>query len=383
MPWQNESPMDQKEKFIRDTQRDAFTMPELCERYGISRKTGYKWLGRFQEEGWAGLKERSRAPQTCPHRIDEVVAKAICDARRKHPTWGARKILDWMSEKYPRMALPAQSTAHDLLKRNGLIKKRRRRFKGYVHPGVVPDDTTGPNDIWAADFKGQFKTKDGIYCYPLTITDVHSRYIISIKGLLSTRAEGAFQGFDRAFREFGLPKAIRTDNGVPFATVAIHGLSHLNVWWIRLGIQHQRILPASPQQNGKHERMHRTMKAEATRPARANLNAQQREFNRFRKEYNEERPHEAIGGKTPSKLYRPSKRIYTGKIEPYEYPAHFVIKKVTSGGTIRLGPKLVFLANSLPGEIIGLEEVADGIWSIYLCNVLLARIDQRDYILHP
>lgn len=379
MPWKEMLPVDQREKFIVDAHVRAFNMSELCERYGISRKTGYKWLSRYEEEGKRGLRDRSKAPQSCPHRIDTVVARAICDVRRRHPTWGPRKILQYLEPRYPQMVLPAPSTAGDLLKRRGLVKKRRRTHK-HVHPGVVPAVTKAPNDIWAADFKGHFKTTNGVYCYPLTITDLHTRFLLTCHGLLSTRRDGVFPQFDRAFREFGLPKAIRTDNGVPFATVGLHGLSHLNVWWIRLGIQHQRILPSSPQQNGNHERMHRTMKAEATKPPRSTLTTQQKEFDRFRREFNTVRPHEALKGRTPASLYRPSRRLYTGKIEPYEYPAHFLIKRVTSGGTIRLKNKLVFLANPLTSHLVGLEEINDGLWSVYLCKVLLARIDERDFV---
>jgi len=372
--------MEQRERFIADLKFGLFSVLELCARYGVSRKTGYKWIERFEVEGRHGLADRSRAPKTCPHRIDPLVARTICDARRRHTTWGPKKILQWMELRFPSMSLPAVSTAGDLLVRRGLVKKRRRR-RNHQHPGVVPDVTTAPNDIWAVDFKGQFKTKDGIYCYPLTITDLHSRSLLVCHGLLSTKAEGVFPVFERAFREFGLPKAIRTDNGVPFATTGIHGLSQLNVWWIRLGIQHQRILPASPQMNGKHERMHKTLKAEATIPPCSNVRTQQRKFDAFQKEFNHERPHDALGGKTPDSLYMPSNRPYDGKIPPYEYPAHFIIKRVTNAGTFRFKNRLLFIANALKQNLIGLEETENGIWSIYLCNVLLARFDERDFII--
>jgi putative transposase len=372
--------MEQRERFITDLRFGLFSVLELCARYGVSRKTGYKWIERFEEEGRHGLVDRSRAPKTCPHRIDPLVARTICDARRRHPTWGPRKILQWMQPRFPAMSLPAVSTAGDLLVRRGLVKKRRRRHT-HQHPGLVPAVATAPNDIWAADFKGQFKTRDGIYCYPLTITDLHSRRLLACHGLLSTKAEGVFPVFDRAFREFGLPRAIRTDNGVPFATTGIHGLSQLNVWWIRLGIQHQRILPASPQQNGKHERMHKTLKAEATIPPCSNVHSQQKRFDSFQDEYNHERPHDALGGKTPASLYVASNRHYDGKIPPYEYPAHFIIKRVTNAGTFRFKHHLLFIANALKQNLIGLEETGDGVWSIYLCNVLLARFDERDFII--
>jgi transposase InsO family protein len=372
--------MEQRERFIHDHRVALYTMVELCARYGISRKTGYKWLERFEEAGRQGLRERSRAPHTCPHRIAEEVAAVLCAARRQHPSWGPAKLLDWLRPRHPSVALPAISTAGDLLARRGLVKHRRRR-RHYSHPGVVPATTTQPNDLWTADFKGHFRTRDGLYCYPLTIADQHTRYLLACHGLLSTRGHEVRPVFERLFREYGLPRAIRTDNGVPFATTGIHGLSQLNVWWLRLGIQHQRILPAHPQQNGAHERMHKTLKGEAIRPPRATLALQQRAFTAFRRLYNDERPHQALAGRPPAALYRPSPRAYPTVLPPIEYPGHFIVKRVTNAGTVRFKKRLVFIANALKQHPIGLEEVADGIWSIYFCAVLLGRIDERDYII--
>jgi transposase InsO family protein len=275
---------------------------------------------------------------------------------------------------------PAVSTAGDLVARRGRVKKRRRR-RHYQHPGVVPPTTTQPNDLWTADFKGHVRTRDGIYCYPLTIADQHTRYLLACHGLLSTQGGGVRPVFERLFRTYGLPGAIRTDNGVPFATTGIHGLSQLNVWWLRLGIQHQRILPAHPQQNGAHERMHKTLKGEAIRPPRATLALQQRAFTAFRRLYNDERPHQALHGRPPASLFRPSPRGYPDVLPPIEYPGHFLVKRVTNAGTVRFKKRLVFIANALKQHPIGLEEVDDGIWSIYFCRVLLGRIDERDYII--
>jgi putative transposase len=380
MPWLETSPMEQRERFIRDQRLNLYTMSDLCARYDISRKTGYKWLARFHEEGRRGLSDRSRAPHQCPHRMSDMVAELICHARRQHPSWGAEKLLDWLEPRHPDLELPAVSTAGDLLARRGLVKKRRRRRR-YQHPGVVPATTRRPNDLWTADFKGHFRTRDGIYCYPLTIADQHTRYLLACHGLLSTQGHGVRPVFQRLFREHGLPGAIRTDNGVPFATTGIHGLSQLNVWWLRLGIQHQRILPAHPQQNGAHERMHKTLKGEAIRPPRANLPAQQRAFHSFRVLYNHERPHQALRGQTPASLYRPSPREYTTDSPPIEYPGHYIVKRVTNAGTIRFKKRLLFIANALKQHPVGLEEVDDGIWSLYFCRVLLGRIDERDYII--
>lgn len=372
--------MNERMRFITDWERGLYSMVELCERYGVSRKTGYKWVGRYEGEGLDGLRERSRAPHHCPHRITDAVADAICASRRQHPSWGPAKILQWLKRRHPRLELPAPSTAGDLLGRRGLVKKRRRR-RPHTHPGVVPPTTRHPNDLWTADFKGHFRTRDGVYCYPLTVADQHTRYLLGCQGLLSTKGQGVRPVFERLFREYGLPDAIRTDNGVPFATTGIHGLSQLNVWWMRLGIQHQRILPASPQQNGAHERMHRTLKAATARPPRNHVAAQQRAFNQFRILYNEERPHQFLEGRTPASVYRPSSRPYEGQLPSIEYPGHYLPKRVTNAGTFRLKHRLVFIANALKQQLIGLEEIDDGIWSIYFCTVLLARLDERDYVL--
>jgi len=380
MPWQETSPVDQRERFIHDHRLDLYTLVELCARYGVSRKTGYKWLDRFEAAGRQGLHDRSRAPHQCPHRITPAITAMICAARRQHPSWGPAKLLAWLRPRQPVLDWPAVSTAGDLLARRGLVKKRRRR-RHYQHPGLVPAITTQPNDLWTADFKGHFRTRDGIYCYPLTIADQHTRYLLACHGLLSTKGHGVRPVFDRLFREYGLPRAIRTDNGGPFATTGIHGLSQLNVWWLRLGIQHQRILPAQPQQNGAHERMHKTLKGDAIRPPRSTLVTQQRAFNAFRRLYNDERPHEALQNRPPATLYRPSPRAYSGAVPPVEYPGHFLVKRVTNAGTIRLKKRLLFIANALKQHPLGLEEVADGIWSIHFCRVLLGRVDERDYII--
>ncbi len=382
MPWLETSSMDQRACFIRDHRVGLYTMTELCARYGISRKTGYKWLGRFDEAGRQGLQDRSRAPHRCPHRIADEVAEVICDARRQHPSWGPEKLLAWLAPRRPDLVLPAVSTAGDLLARRGLIPKRRRR-RHYAHPGVVPIATREPNDLWTADFKGHFRTRDGVYCYPLTVADQHTRYLLACHGLPSTKGHGARAVFDRLFREYGLPRAIRTDNGVPFATTGLHGLSQLNVWWLRLGIQHQRIRPASPQENGAHERMHKTLKREALRPPRANLSSQQRAFTAFRRLYNEERPHEFLEDCTPASAYRASPRPYTGILLPIEYPGHFLVKRITSAGTFRFKHRLLFLSHALESHPIGLEEIDDGVWSIHFCHMLLGRFDERDYVIRP
>lgn len=383
MPWLETVAMQERERFIADERRRLFTFTELCARYGISRKTGYKWLARFATDGRRGLADRSHAPHTCPHRVAAAVADLLCTARRRHPDWGAGKLLDWLIPRHREIAAdawPAVSTAGDLLARAGLVKPRRRR-RPHQHPGVVPPHTAAPNDLWTTDFKGQFPTGDGVWCFPLTISDQHTRYLLTCHGLPNIKGHGARPVFERTFRTFGLPRAIRTDNGVPFATNGIHGLSQLNVWWLRLGIQHQRIRPASPQENGAHERMHRTLKAGACRPPQPTMAAQQRAFDRFRTLYNDERPHAYLGGDPPGAHYTPSLRPYPTTLPPLEYPGHFLVKRVTHAGTFRLKHKLLFIANALKEHYIGLDETDDGIWSIYLGTVLLAKVDERDMII--
>lgn len=382
MPWLETAPMQQRQQFIADHCRGLFKMSELCARYSISRKTGYKWLERFHAHGLNGLNDRSHAPHYCPHRISGAMATLLCAARRKHPSWGPEKILDHLRPRHRAIQdWPALSTIGDLFVRRGLIKRRRRRRK-QLHPGAIPIRTHAPNDLWTADFKGQFRTSDGVYCYPLTIADQHTRFLLACHGLFSVKTVGARKVFEHAFRTFGLPAAIRTDNGVPFATSALHGLSELNVWWMRLGIQHQRIRPASPQENGAHERMHKTLKAEAIRPPKKNCRAQQLAFNRFRAEFNHERPHKALAGDPPAKRYSASRREFPDRLPPIEYPGHFIVKRVTNAGTFRLKHKLLFLAHPLKQLHIGLEETEDGIWSIYFMNVLLGRVDEREMKIH-
>ncbi len=309
MPWSQTSPMDQKIRFIADFQRQLFPFSELCGRFGISRKTGYKWIERYANAGPQGLYDLSRRPRSCPHQTPSGIVAALVQARQRHPSWGVKKLLKILSPKHPDWEWPSRSTGCDILRRHGLIPKGRRRSRP-GHPGRPDTPMTEPNEIWTADFKGQFRTRDGLYCYPLTVVDGFSRFLLVCQGLHSTSHLDSRPVFLRLFQEFGLPRIIRTDNGVPFATTALGRLSLLSVWWIRLGIYPELIEPAHPEQNGRHERMHRTLKAETTHPPRANLPSQQRRFNEFREEYNHERPHEALDQDTPASHYQPSPRSF-------------------------------------------------------------------------
>jgi transposase InsO family protein len=354
-------------------------MVELCERYGVTRPTGYKWLARYRTGGAAALEDRSRAPVHSPGRTAVEVELLVLAARRQYG-WGAKKLLQVLRGRHPDRTWPARSTVNGLLERHGLLRKHRRRRR-WSHPGAAALITDAPNQVWPADFKGHFKTGDGQYCYPLTITDHFSRRLLACRGLPSVRTALAKPVFRALFREVGLPDAIRTDNGAPFASTGIHGLSALNVWWMQLGIVHQRILPASPQENGQHERMHRELKRETARPAAASARAQQRRFDAFRQRYNTERPHEGIGDRTPSSLWTPCMRTYPARIAPPEYPAHMEVRRVSTAGTFRLRPGQPFLSQVLKGEDIGLEEVGDGIWNIVYYRTLLGKIDERTLLI--
>ena len=381
MPWLETDSMTERLKFVQDAQSDRFTMAELCARHGVSRPTGYKWIARYAEEGRRGLGDRSRAPHTCPHTLSATMTDLLCATREAHPFWGARKLLVVLQGKHPRLRdWPAPSTVADLLARRGLVQRRRTR-RPTTHPGVIPAVSDAPNDLWTADFTGQFRTGDHAYCYPLTIADLASRFLLTCHGLRSTKCELAKPIFERAFREHGLPWAIRTDNGVPFATAAIHGLSFLNVYWMQLGIAQQRIHPASPQENGAHARRHRTLKRQAIKPVRQTCTAQQRNVDAFRREYNDERPHEALGQHTPASRYTTSPRPYPARLPVPDYPGHFLVKTITTAGTFRFGKRIVYLANALTNQKIGMEETDDGLWSIYFHSVLLATFDERDAII--
>lgn len=367
--------MKQKTAFVEAKETGLFTMSELCERYGISRPTGYLWWNRYQEEGYEGLEERSRAPRTCSHAMSEETKRLILEMRTKE-RWGARKLRDWLRNQRPGVKPPAVSTLQNFLEQNGLVKKRRRRGK-WKHPGADAIHTEAPNDVWTTDFKGQFPTQDGVDCYPLTIVDQHTRYILAVKALPDVKQAGVFPVFERLFREHGLPKAIRSDNGVPFCTRAIHGLSALSIWWMKLAIQHSRMDRGKPQQNGAHERMHKTLKEDTALPPRKNMRAQQRRFDEWRARFNNERPHEFLDGATPSSRWSPSPRPYPSKLRKPEYPGHFVKRLVSNAGTFRLHNIQTFISQLLKQEYIGLEEVDDGLWDVYFYETILARFDER------
>ncbi len=375
MPWSETTAMRERVKLIAESQ--SFSMMELSKRYGISRKTAYKWVERFEQEGPEGLKDRSRAPKSSPYQTEAKIVEGVLEARKRHPSWGPKKLVAWLACHSPERTWPAASTAGEILKRHGLIRARpfRRRLE---HPGRSLYKALYPNDLWTADFKGQFRTGDARYCYPLTVADSVSRYLLGCQALRSSATQPTRASFQRLFEEYGLPRAIRTDNGAPFASVAMGRLSALSVWWIRLGILPVLIEPSHPEQNASHERMHRTLKEETARPPNANLQAQQRRFDRFRLEYNEQRPHESLGQKSPATVYRPSPRPYPQRLERLDYPGHFEIRRVGSNGCISWNAQWLHVTQALADQEVGLEELDDGIWSVHFGPMLLGRFHQGD-----
>jgi putative transposase len=381
MPWSVRTPMTQRQDFVEDALRGLYDMAALCARYGISRKTGYKWLDRFLRDGPAGLADRSRRPLSSPRQLDGELRALLLAARRAHPLWGPRKILAYLARRHRRAHWPAASTVGTLFKAEGLVRARPRR-RPLGHPGRPTTPMDAPNAVWTADFKGQFRTGDGVYCYPLTVADGYSRCLLACQALPGPTHAATQPVFERLFREYGLPQRVRTDNGVPFATAALCRLSQLSAWWLKLGIQPELIEPSHPEQNGRHERMHRTLKAETARPPAASLRAQQRRFAAFRTEYNEERPHEALANATPASVYAPSPRPYPARLAAIEYPGHFRVFYVSRNGGSRFGNRWVNLTHVLIEEYVGLEEVDDGVWDVYFGTFLLGRFDERDRHIH-
>jgi putative transposase len=373
MPWTEVSPMDEKTQFIADVLRQTRSITELCQQYNISRNTAYKLIKRYFAEGPAGLREQSRRPHSCPHRIDDATVALIIDARRLHPRWGAKKLLKILSRKEPHREWPSRATVCNILDRNGLVVHPRNRRK-IGHPGKPTALMDEPNKVLCADFKGHFRTGDGVYCYPLTVTDGCSRYLLACRGLFTTKCRDAKPVFRRLFQEYGLPDRIRTDNGVPFATNTLARLSSLSAWWVRLGVMPDLIEPGKPQQNGRHERMHRTLKAETARPPSSSMRSQQKSFDRFREEYNNDRPHEALDQETPASRYRPSSRKMPERIPRLEYPAHFETRYVSSNGGMRWNQRWVNVSTCCVDEYVGLEEIDDGVWDVYFGRLKLGRL---------
>ncbi len=380
MPWKGVTVSEQRQRFLEDYRLSYYSITELAERFSISRKTAHKWINRYKEHGQRGFHERSRRPHHYPRQTDAAIVEELVTLRKRHPCWGARKLLNLMQRRDPKRELPAVSTGARILARQGLVKPRRRHRR--AHPGCPKTTPEGPNDIWAADYKGQFRLKNGNYCFPLTVSDLSSRYLLGCDAHPAISLEKSFTHFKGLFKTYGLPSRIRTDNGVPFASNALARLSQLSVWFIKLGIYPELIEPGKPQQNGVHERMHRTLKQEATIPPASSLRGQQRKFDRFREEFNRERPHEALAMKRPGELYQASSRAMPKRIEPYEYPEHYLVRRVSRAGTIRVFHNQIFVSNTLHEDYVGLEEVDDGVYDLYWCFYQIGRYELKTNKIH-
>jgi putative transposase len=374
MPWREICSMDEKLRLMAALSAAEESVSELCEEFGISRKTAYKWWRRYLELGPAGLKEHSHAPAVVPWAISQAQAEAIVGLRRAHPSWGPRKLRAKLEQCAPGQSWPAPSTIGELLRRQQLSQPRKRRRS--ARPSPLPLRTAlGPNELWCTDFKGHFRTGDGVRCDPLTLTDAYSRYLLSVKAVAKAGYADCRSELERVFRQYGLPRAIRSDNGAPFASVGVTGLSRLAVWWLKLGIMPERIEPGRPEQNGRHERMHKTLKAECATPPMADRQAQQSRFDEFRAEFNQQRPHEALGQTTPATHYTPSPRSYPARLEDPLYPAGYQPRRVRHTGDIKWQGEAVFLSETLSNEVVGVVETDSGDAEVYFGPMLLGLID--------
>jgi len=364
--------MDQRLAFVLAHLRGRATMAELCREFQVSRKTGYKWVQRFLDGGAPNLVDQASAPHHVPHAVSADVERAIVALRTRYSTWGPKKIEAYLHREEPKVIWPCRSTIADILKRNGMIEPRRRRRR-------TPQSTfplaaaTAPNIVWCTDFKGKFRVEKR-YCHPLTITDANSRFVLRCEPLETEDVATSKPVFEAAFREYGLPLRMRSDNGCPFASTAIGGLSALSVWWIKLGILPERTEPGHPEQNGRHERMHRTLKAEVASPPKDAWSEQRDALESWRRSFNEERPHEALRMQTPASCYEPSPRAFPADVGDPEYPEHFELRRVRHTGAISMRDQSVVLSNVLHRECVGLEPIDDGLWHVWFGPVFLGRL---------
>ena len=376
MPWKEVTAVNERMEFVVRLKAGE-RMSDLCREFGISRKTGYKFERRYEEYGPKGLYDISRRPKRLARQISPGIQTVILELKREKPTWGAAKIQEVLRRQHPQMELPVRSTIHDLLDRYGLVRKRSKRRRYHAYPTVGEADIRSPNPLWCADFKGQFRMGNGKYCDPLTVTDFHSRYLLGCEAMETTKADSTKQGFEFIFKEYGLPTRIRTDNGDPFSSRSVQGLSSLSVWWMRLGIQVERIEPGQPQQNGRHERMHRTLKEEVRPGVSQNLLAQQEQLDRFREDFNQRRPHEALKMKCPADVYKPSLNRYPDRLPEPSYPHHDLVRPVRSNGFTYFQGKTFFISKALADQTIGFEEEDDGIWRIHFMDLDLGFLDEQ------
>jgi transposase InsO family protein len=380
MPWKGVTVSEQRENFLRDFHLRYYSVTELAERFSISRKTAYKWIERFEQQGKEGLQDQLRRPLSCPWQTQPRIVEALIELRQAHTSWGPRKLLDVLGRRHPRWDLPAASTVAHILDSRGLVRHRTHYRR--AHPGCPQSVAQGPNDIWAADYKGQFRLGNGQYCFPQTVSDLDSRYLLGCDGHRQVDKDLTKAHFVVVFHTNGLPWRIRTDNGGPFASNALGRLSELSVWFIELGICPELIEPGRPQQNGIHERMHRTLKQETTYPPARTMALQQHKFDKFRQEFNEERPHEALGMKRPAEVYRPSSRQMPEHIGVYDYPLNTLVRRVSRCGAIRVFGNQIFVSQTLNEKYVALEEVDDGVYDLFFCFYLIGRYELRTNTIH-
>ena len=382
MSWLETCPMNERVKFIMAYQKEPDSFKTLCERFNVSRKTGYKWLSRFEEQGFGGLQDRSRAPNRVANKLDKDCRQQILSVKCKHMDWGPRKIIAWLEQEYPSQEWPVPSTAGLLLKQHGLVKARKLRR--YVEPYRQPfADCDGPNAVWSIDYKGQFKLQNGQLCYPLTLTDNFSRFLLACDASEKISSERIKQIMERAFREYGLPEIIKSDNGSPFASTGLGAFTELNAWWWKLGIIHERSRPGHPEDNGRHERMHKTLKASAINPAKENMLEQQLAFKSFQETFNYDRPHEAIDNQRPGWLYQPSAKKFPYYLEDVIYPGSFETRRVRLNGTIKWGGREVYVSQALANEVIGLYPSNDQEFEVYFSTKKFALFDEEKRKMFP
>jgi|EndMetStandDraft_3_1072993.scaffolds.fasta_scaffold160879_1 putative transposase len=376
MSWHKIPAKFQKMHFIADWLKQEYTLTALCSRYSISRTCAYNLIKRYQEEGEAAFNERSHSRHTHPNQTSSELIQSILDTKQRFQIWGPVAIKAWLEKNCPKINWPAASTIGDILSRHGLVKPRRFRKRVPPHTESLKD-ATHANHIWSADYKGQFLMKNQRYCYPLTITDNYSRYLLCCDGFEEISGKKAIKSFEKVFYEYGLPEAIRTDNGSPFAGTAVGGLSKLSIWLLKLGVKPERIRPGHPEQNGRHERMHRTLKAGINLNTKLSLQSQQRWFDQFKKEFNEERPHQALKLKRPFEVHEKSLKSYPLIIPEVTYPDSFLIRKVKMNGMIKYSGKTYFVSELLHGESIGLEMIDDDRAIVYFASLKLGIIDAK------
>ena len=376
MSWLETCPMNERVKFILAYQQKFDDFKTLCERFNVSRKTGYKWLSRYEEEGFVGLQDRSRAPNVVANKISEACRKQILSAKCSHMDWGPKKIIAWLEQEHPNQEWPVASTAGQLLKDYGLVKTRK--FRRHVEPYSRPfSDCDEPNDVWSIDYKGQFRLQNGEVCYPLTLTDNFSRFLLACDAFERISTQRIKQVMEAVFKEYGLPKTIKSDNGSPFASTGLGAFTELNIWWLKLGITHERSRAGHPEDNGRHERMHKTLKSSVITPAKNNMLDQQIAFKSFQETFNYQRPHEALGNQRPAWFYQSSPRKFPYYLEEPTYPKSFEIRRVRLNGTIKWGGIEIYVSQALSNEVIGLKPISDRDFEVYFTSKKFALFDEE------